>query len=139
MKLAILFFVAFFAISAVSAQSSRLESFDVDSLLKNDRILNSYIKCILDKGTCTSEGTELKSLLPDVSSLHNFYVAIIKFFFYSPTQTLKTNCAKCSANQKRKSRKIIDHLETKKPDQWKLIKAKFDPSGELTRKFKAST
>lgn len=33
----------------------------IDNVLRNDRILTNYIKCLLDKGACTREGRELKS------------------------------------------------------------------------------
>lgn len=41
--------------SVTNAQNSKLENFDIDMLLKNDRILTNYLKCLLDKGPCTSE------------------------------------------------------------------------------------
>lgn len=41
--------------------TSRFDNVDVDKILKNDRILNNYIKCLLEKGPCTQEGRELKS------------------------------------------------------------------------------
>lgn len=34
-------------------------------------------------------------------------------------------------------KKLISVLETKKQAQWKQIQAKFDPTGELTKRFKA--
>lgn len=38
-------------IVVVSGQFSKnLESLNVDMILKNDRILSNYLKCILDKG-----------------------------------------------------------------------------------------
>lgn len=30
--------------------SKKLENLDVDMILKNDRILTNYVKCVLDKG-----------------------------------------------------------------------------------------
>lgn len=72
MKFIVLFFAAFL-LAAVNAQNSRLDNFDIDTLLKNDRILNNYLKCLLDKGPCTKEGRELKTTLPEV--------ILIIFFF----------------------------------------------------------
>lgn len=65
MKFLVLIFAAFFVI-AVESQSSRLESFDIDTVLKNDRVLTNYIKCILDQGPCTREGRDIKKQLPEV-------------------------------------------------------------------------
>lgn len=67
MKFVILFFVAFIC-TAVNGQGSRLDNFDIESVLKNDRILNNYIKCLLNKGPCTREGRDLKKDLPEVSN-----------------------------------------------------------------------
>jgi hypothetical protein len=99
-----------------NGQNSKLENFDIDMVLKNDRILNNYLKCLLDKGPCTSEGRELRKVLPE---------------------TLETSCSKCSDKQRRQTRKLIDHLEAKKPQVFKQVQAKFDPTGEFTKNFKA--
>jgi hypothetical protein len=40
--------------------TTRYDNIDVDSILKNDRLLQNYVKCLLDKGRCTPEGAELK-------------------------------------------------------------------------------
>lgn len=41
--------------------NTRLDSVDVDKILANPRVLSNYVKCIVDKGPCTSEGKEIKS------------------------------------------------------------------------------
>lgn len=41
--------------------NSRLDSVDVDKILANPRVLSNYVKCVTDKGPCTSEGKDLKS------------------------------------------------------------------------------
>jgi len=35
---------------------------DIKAVLKNERLLNNYMNCILDKGSCTSEGSQLKGM-----------------------------------------------------------------------------
>ncbi|CAB3370585.1 Hypothetical predicted protein [Cloeon dipterum] len=40
--------------------NDKYDHIDVDSILRNDRILSSYIKCMLDQGPCTAEGKNLK-------------------------------------------------------------------------------
>lgn len=99
-----------------SAQNSRADNFDVDVLLKNDRILSNYVRCLIDKGPCTNDGRELKKNLPGV---------------------LETSCAKCTDKQRRNTRKLILHLENKKPDLFKEVQAKYDPTGQHLRTFKA--
>lgn len=38
---------------------NKYNDFDLDSVLNNDRILKSYVKCLLGEGSCTKEGREL--------------------------------------------------------------------------------
>ncbi|XP_058452973.1 ejaculatory bulb-specific protein 3-like [Malaya genurostris] len=101
-----------FLVVLVTAQqqkyTDKFDNVNVDQVLGNDRILSNYLKCLLDKGPCTQEGRELKRLLPDA---------------------LKTSCEKCSEKQRTSSRKVINHLETKKPAEWKKLLEKYDPEG----------
>lgn len=48
------------AVDAVE-YTSRYDGVDVDRILQNGRVLGNYIKCMLDEGSCTAEGRELKS------------------------------------------------------------------------------
>lgn len=43
--------------------TTKYDNFDVDAVLNNQRLLRSYANCLLDKGSCTAEGKELKSKL----------------------------------------------------------------------------
>lgn len=40
--------------------TTKYDNVDLDEILATDRLLNSYIKCLLDTGRCTAEGIELK-------------------------------------------------------------------------------
>jgi len=71
----------------------------------------------LIKGPCTSEGRELKTSLP---------------------QVLQSKCHDCSDKQKRNSRKIILHLQEKKPAEWETLEKKFDPEGKYREEFRKS-
>lgn len=61
------FFVIFctlFLTTNVLAQNkytNKYDNVDVDKILSNDRVLTNYIKCLMDEGSCTPEGRELKS------------------------------------------------------------------------------
>lgn len=46
---------------AAEKYSSKYDDVDVDKILRNDRVLTNYIRCMLDEGSCTAEGRELKS------------------------------------------------------------------------------
>lgn len=36
------------------------DNVDVDAILKSDRLLNQYMDCILEKGSCTADARSLK-------------------------------------------------------------------------------
>lgn len=61
-------FIAFVVVITVAASNAaeqytnRFDNINVDQILSNDRILNNYVKCLLEKGPCTQEGRELKSM-----------------------------------------------------------------------------
>ena len=61
MKFALVFLVAVVAaVSAASEYTTRFDNIDLDEILNNDRLLQSYVKCILKDGNCTPDGKELK-------------------------------------------------------------------------------
>lgn len=45
------FIIAYCAVSINGQFSKKLANLDVEMILKNDRILTNYVKCVLDKGT----------------------------------------------------------------------------------------
>lgn len=58
--------------------TSKFDTIDIDKVLGNDRILSQYIKCLMEEGSCTNEGRELKSeyrgwgwLIDSLFSNHN--------------------------------------------------------------------
>ena len=53
--------VAYFAALVSSQKPLSLETIDLDSTLKNDKLVRRHIDCVLDKGRCDNNGTELKS------------------------------------------------------------------------------
>jgi hypothetical protein len=40
--------------------TTKYDNINLDEILQSDRLLDNYIKCLLEKGKCTPEGTELK-------------------------------------------------------------------------------
>ena len=51
MKICFAVLLVFACATAIHGQFSKtLANLDVDAILKNDRILTNYVKCILDKG-----------------------------------------------------------------------------------------
>lgn len=51
----------FVAVLGQNKYSTRYDNVNVDMILSNQRVLNNYIKCMMDEGPCTAEGRELKS------------------------------------------------------------------------------
>ncbi|KAF4527286.1 hypothetical protein B566_EDAN016074 [Ephemera danica] len=82
--------------------TTKWDSVDLDQILASERLLNNYIKCLLETGNCTPDGSDLKRILPDA---------------------LETECSKCSEKQKTGSEKVLHHLIKNKPDTFKELEA----------------
>lgn len=49
-------------VSATTATyETKYDGIDLDEILKSDRLLNNYLKCLMSEGPCTPDGQELKS------------------------------------------------------------------------------
>ncbi|XP_043477946.1 ejaculatory bulb-specific protein 3-like [Leptopilina heterotoma] len=114
MKSVIVLLLVVSMVFADTKYSSKYDNVDVDRILQNNRILSSYIKCILETGTCTPEGRELKRTLPDA---------------------LITSCLKCNEKQKTTAEKVIKHLKTHRPSDWNSLLAKYDPKGQYRKNY----
>ncbi|KAK2574975.1 hypothetical protein KPH14_008738 [Odynerus spinipes] len=99
---------------AAEKYPSKYDDVDIDRILQNNRVLTNYIRCMLDEGSCTAEGRELKKTLPDA---------------------LATDCSKCNEKQKVTAEKVINHLRTKRPKDWDRLVTKYDPRGEYKKRF----
>lgn len=95
--------------------STKYDNVDLDEILKSDRLFNSYYKCLTNSGRCSPDGSELKRLLPDA---------------------LKTNCTKCSENQRAGTDKVIRYLIEKRKAQWKVLQKLYDPDNIYINKYK---
>ncbi|KMQ90684.1 ejaculatory bulb-specific protein 3, partial [Lasius niger] len=40
--------------------TTKYDNIDIDTILKSDRLLKNYVNCLLEKGSCTPDGKELK-------------------------------------------------------------------------------
>jgi len=40
--------------------TTKYDNINIDEILASERLLGNYIKCLLDQGRCSPEGTELK-------------------------------------------------------------------------------
>lgn len=95
MKPKFTFFIAFAIYNLIAVclcettYDSKYDSIDVDQILKSERLLSNYIKCLLDEGPCTPDGQDLKDTLPDA---------------------IANNCSDCTNPQKEKSDRIMHFM-----------------------------
>nr|AKW47219.1 chemosensory protein 17 [Chrysoperla nipponensis] len=94
--------------------TTKYDNVNLEDILSSDRLLRNYVKCLKGIGKCTPDGAELKRLLPEA---------------------LETECAKCSEKQREGSHKVISHLINKKPQLWKELEEKYDPTGKFRVKY----
>ncbi|XP_072942985.1 uncharacterized protein [Epargyreus clarus] len=117
-------FIIFFCLvlaALVSAKpagtyTDRYDSVNVDEIIMNKRLLEPYVKCLLDQGKCTPEGKELKSHIRE--ALENF-------------------CGKCTETQRSGTRKVIAHLINNEPNYWNQLSAKYDGDKKYTKKYES--
>nr|ABM55550.1 hypothetical protein [Maconellicoccus hirsutus] len=116
----VLFAVCVVAIGCAYADEEKFtdkyDNVDLDEILKNDRLFNSYYKCLMDQGKCTAEGADLKKYLPEA---------------------IKTECAPCTEKQKEGAKKVVKFLTENKKDQWKNLMDKWDPEHKYREKYEA--
>nr|ADX96028.1 chemosensory protein CSP1 [Holotrichia oblita] len=113
MRLIFYSFLIYLAI-ADERYTTKYDNIDIDAVISTERLLQNYIKCLLDLVVCTEEGSELKKNMPDA---------------------IQNDCSKCSDKQKEGSDKLILYLINNKPEYWQLLEEKYDPTGENTKKF----
>nr|CAD7450463.1 unnamed protein product [Timema bartmani] len=94
--------------------TTKYDNVYLDGILNNVRLLNGYVKCIMDDGPCTVDAKELKANIPDA---------------------LTNECSKCSDKQREGTKKVIRHLYHNKQDIWKQLQAKYDPEKVYLTKY----
>ncbi|XP_044265872.1 ejaculatory bulb-specific protein 3-like [Tribolium madens] len=87
---------------------------EVDAALKSERLMKSYVECLLGTGKCTPSGEELKKDIPDA---------------------LENECAKCNDKHKEGVRKVIHYLIKEKPEWYEQLQKKFDPQGIYKKRY----
>ncbi|XP_062552540.1 ejaculatory bulb-specific protein 3-like [Armigeres subalbatus] len=104
----------FAVVAAQDSYTTKFDNIDVDEILNSDRLFKSYFQCLLDEGRCTPEGNELKRVLPNA---------------------LETACAKCSEKQRSAGVRAIKHLSEKRPEEFKALRARFDPENKYVDQY----
>lgn len=112
-------FIVFALVALVAAQdntySSKYDNVDIDEILKTDRLFKNYYNCLIDQGPCTPDATELKQVLPDA---------------------LENNCSKCTPKQKDAGYKVVGFLIDNRPEEWAVVRAKYDPENKFVEKYR---
>ncbi|XP_046662387.1 ejaculatory bulb-specific protein 3-like [Homalodisca vitripennis] len=106
--------VAAAAVADAQHYSSRWDNVQVEPILKNERLLKTYFRCVMDEGKCSPDAAELKKNIPDA---------------------LENECAKCTEKQRENVEKVMKFIFNKKPDMFKQLEAKYDPKGVYRSKY----
>ncbi|GLV39840.1 Ejaculatory bulb protein III [Carabus blaptoides fortunei] len=88
--------------------TTKYDHINIKEILDNDRLLGGYLKCLKGAGSCTPDGAELKTHIPDA---------------------LNTECSKCSQTQKDKAEEVLEFLYNKKKSDFDELAKIYDPTG----------
>ncbi|XP_026288454.1 ejaculatory bulb-specific protein 3 [Frankliniella occidentalis] len=94
--------------------TTKYDNINVDMVLHNERLLNNYMECLMDRRACSKEGQLLKEIIPDA---------------------LQTDCARCSEKQKQIAGTIMSYLLQYKKKYWDELLCKYDPEGNFRKKY----
>ncbi|XP_055699167.1 ejaculatory bulb-specific protein 3-like [Phlebotomus papatasi] len=94
--------------------TSKYDDIDIEDILSNDRILNNYVKCLVNEGPCTPDARELKNLLPEA---------------------LESDCAKCTEKQRIGTQIVLEYLIENRPDDWECLEKVYDYAGVYKDKY----
>ncbi|XP_043271507.1 ejaculatory bulb-specific protein 3-like [Venturia canescens] len=94
--------------------TTKYDNINIDEIIKSERLLKSYVGCLLEENPCTPEGNELKKNLPEA---------------------LTNACASCSEAQKTIADKLAHHLIDSEPEDWSHLEIKYDPTGSYKKLY----
>ncbi|CAG9837574.1 unnamed protein product [Diabrotica balteata] len=91
-----------------------LKKIDIETVLKNDRIIKGYIDCVTGKKGCTPEGAALKE---------------------SWKEGIDKGCDDCDEEEKRKIKKVVKHIYLKHPDWYEEVANALDKDRKYRTKY----
>ncbi|KAK9881855.1 hypothetical protein WA026_018050 [Henosepilachna vigintioctopunctata] len=112
-------FYSIFALTVIACANcedvykTKFDNVDVESIMKNERLLKNHLKCLLEDKACIPELEELKKHIPEM---------------------METCCAKCSEKHKENGRKVALYMMEHKPDIVKKVMDKYDPQREYVKR-----
>ncbi|XP_017877704.1 ejaculatory bulb-specific protein 3-like [Ceratina calcarata] len=101
-------------VSCDEKYTTKYDEVDINAILNSERLLNGYVNCLLNRGPCTPDASELKKNLPDA---------------------LEHECSACSEKQKEFADKISHYLIDNREEDWSLLEAKYDPTGAYRQQY----
>ncbi|OWR49803.1 chemosensory protein 11 precursor [Danaus plexippus plexippus] len=114
MKIFILLLCVFAAVIAEENSDLSTENIDLTEVVGNDKLIESYANCLINKGPCTPEMEKIKEAIPEA---------------------LETTCGKCSPKQKQLIRKVIKAIIEKQPQAWEQLVEKYDTEKKYRESF----
>lgn len=133
------FIVLVGAALAADQYTTKYDGVNLEEILKSERLLNNYYKCLMDTGKCTPDGNELKRRLPDAlktdcsnCKFNDKTVSLI-------THLINHLCFFCfigSEKQKEGTERVIKYLIKNRKSQWDDLQKKYDPENVYYNKYK---
>ena len=120
--------------------TTKYDGVNLDEILKSERLLNNYYKCLMETGKCTPDGNELKRRLPDALK-NNCSGCKFNDKIYTHTHTFSNMACLIlefigSEKQKDGTEKVIRYLIDNKKSQWDDLQKKYDPNNVYYMKYK---
>lgn len=53
--------ITLLVVGVANGYDSKYDDINIDEIVQNERLINNYFNCFMDKGLCTPEGEEVKS------------------------------------------------------------------------------
>ncbi|KAL0820522.1 hypothetical protein ABMA28_006378 [Loxostege sticticalis] len=94
--------------------TTKYDGVNLQEILENDRLLTSYVNCLLEKGPCTPDGKELKTNLPDA---------------------IQNDCKKCSDRQREGADQVMEYIIDHRPDDWVKLEKMYNSDGSYKKKY----
>ncbi|KPJ05756.1 PREDICTED: ejaculatory bulb-specific protein 3-like [Papilio xuthus] len=94
--------------------TNKYDNINYEEVVSNEKLLNKYADCILDRGRCTAEAKELKEHLKEA---------------------IENGCKECTEKQKEGTNYVIRYLIENKRNLWEELCAKFDPDGKWRKHY----
>nr|AII01031.1 chemosensory protein [Dendrolimus kikuchii] len=110
----IIFLGCLLAVVVSGKYTEKYDNVDYKEIMQNPKLFHPYFKCVLDQGSCTAEGKELKAHI---------------------SEALENGCEQCTEKQKEGIDYCIRYLIENYPEQWKSLCDKFDPTGKYKKQY----